>query len=756
MKRNSVILLAAGLLALLCAAPAAFADGFIVVPQPDQPVSLPEQPVSLPRGAFPLEVKFHHVTVDIKDRTALTSIDQVFYNPQGRTLEGEYIFPVPKGAVIKEFSMYIDGKEMKAELLDAGQARKIYEDIVRQIRDPALLEYAGTNVFHLRIFPIEPRKEKRIKISYSEILGKEGPLVEYVYPLNTEKFSAAPLASASIHVTIESREKIKNVFSTTHSIDASYKGDRLAVAGWEASHVKPDADFKLYYATENAEFGVSLLAHRVRGEDGFFFLDLSPGFWEAGREKVAKDVVFALDVSGSMAGDKLAKAKAALLRCLERLDARDRFAVVRFSTEADSLFDSLVPADGPHLKRAGEFVNRLLAVGGTNVEDALTRALALAAGRGGDPNRAALVVFITDGKPTIGETDADRLVDKIRKANASNLRIFTVGIDYSLDTILLDKITTATRAYRIYISPSEDLEAKIASFYQKLDAPVLTGINVSVSGGVTLYDVEPKLTDLPDLFLGSSLTLLGRYRGSGRAVVTVKGTAGSRPVELSYPLAFPEEETDYDNLPPLWASRRVGFLLEEMRLHGETREVVDEVIYLARTYGIITPYTSYLVLEDEARRVNKNELSERDQTLRNVAPQGAFREKSRQEFESLKDRSGEGGAAASGEVQSLRNAQANDVSQKSAPLLAFTDADGKTTDVQAQIKQVRGRAFYNTGREWNDSNIQNQKARKTNRVQFGSDAYWNLLKTKPETTSYLSLGKNVRFMLDGELYEIYE
>ncbi len=740
---------ALGLVFLLLSGAAAFGDGFIVVPGPDHPVSLPG-------GAFPLEVRYHHVTVDIRDRTALTTIDQVFYNPGGRALEGEYIFPVPKGAVIKNFSLYIDGREMRAEMLDAAKARTIYEDIVRQIRDPALLEYRGADLFHVRIFPIEPRKEKRVKISYSEILAKDGPLVEYVYPLNTEKFSASLLESVSIRVSIESREKIKNVFSTTHTVDTTYRGDRKAIVGWEAAGVKPDSDFKLYYSAENAEFGVSLLSHRVKGGDGFFFLDLSPGFWEQGREKVPKDVVFVLDVSGSMAGDKLARAKAALGRCLERLDPRDRFSVVKFSTEAQSLFDALVPADKSRLAQARDFVDRLLAVGGTNIEDALARALALGAGAGGGENRARLVVFITDGKPTIGETDSDKLVADVVKANKGDMRIFTVGIDYSLDTILLDKLTTATRAFRTYVSPQENIEAKLDSFCQKLDAPVLANIRLTVAGGVSLFDAEPKLTALPDLFLGSSLTLLGRYRGSGRATITVRGTAGGRAVELSYPLDFPAEESGYDNIAPLWASRRVGFLLEEMRLHGENKELVDEVIFLARTYGIITPYTSYLVIEDEARRVSANRLDARDQTLRNVAPQAAFEEKSKREFESLKDRSGASANAASGEVQSLRQAQANDASKASAPRLSFTDAEGRTTDVRARIKQVNGRAFYNSGREWNDSEIQNRKAKKTNRVQFASAEYWNLLAAKPAAADYLALGTNVRFMLDGELYEIYE
>jgi Ca-activated chloride channel family protein len=556
-------------------------------------------------------------------------------------------------------------------------------------------------------------------------------------------------------VTLETEEKIKNVFSTTHSIATVYKSDKKAVTSWEANDVTPVTDFKLYFMLAEAEFGVSLLAYRQQPEDGFFFLDINPGFWDSKNTKVPKDITFILDVSGSMAGDKLAKAKNALLYCLSALSGEDRFALIKFSTEAEVFLDRIVPADTANLGRAKDFINNLIAVGGTNIEDALSLALSLNAVN--DETRAQLIVFITDGKPTIGETDADRLVAKIKKSNTHNMRIFTVGIDTSLDTILLDKITTATRAYRAYISPKEDIETKIKAFYQKLDAPVFAHISLSIAGNVQLFKTEPKLTELPDLFLGTSLTLLGRYRGDGKATITVKGIVGNRSAEFTYELSFPAADTKYDTIPPLWASRRVGFLLEQMRLYGESKEVVDEIILLARTHGIITPYTSYLILEDETGRVTRNELSRRDQTLRNVAPEGSeFEKKSKTEFDSLKEESGTGAVTASGEVQALRNAQANDVAKSSLPRLSAKDKNGKDINIQSQVKNIKGRAFYNSGVEWNDSNIQNRKIKNTKRIQFASKEYFDLLAKNPETNAYLSLGKNVRFMVGDDLYEIFE
>ena len=214
-----------------------FADGFIVIPRP--------HPLPNP---FPLEVVYHNVDVKIDGQSAVTTIDQSFYNPSNFQLEGYYIFPVPKGAVINNFTMVINGKETKAELLDSDKARKIYEDIVRQMRDPALLEYSEQNIFKLRIFPIEPRSEKKISISYTQLLESDNNLFEYIYPLNTEKFSAKPLKNVSVKIDLKSNEKLKNIYCPTHEVDVVNKSDYHSIISYEAENTKPDTDFKLYFA----------------------------------------------------------------------------------------------------------------------------------------------------------------------------------------------------------------------------------------------------------------------------------------------------------------------------------------------------------------------------------------------------------------------------------------------------------------------------------------------------------------------------
>jgi Ca-activated chloride channel family protein len=260
-------------IALYMSAPAR-ADGLIVVIPPGQVSILP-----YPYPFAPLAVKYHHVTVRILDQVAVTEVDQVFINPTSYRLEGNYIFPIPRGAQIDRFAMEIDGRMTEAELLDAVKARQIYEDIVRRMRDPALLEYAGQGLFKVRIFPIEPRSEKRVRLSYTQVLRQESGLVKYEYPLNTEKFSSQPVGNVSIKVDLSVGRDLQAIYSPSHSIDVRRPDPRHAVAGFEADRVRPDTDFQLYYSlTPDADVGLSVLTYRdaVAGEDGYFLLMASP------------------------------------------------------------------------------------------------------------------------------------------------------------------------------------------------------------------------------------------------------------------------------------------------------------------------------------------------------------------------------------------------------------------------------------------------------------------------------------------------
>ena len=712
-----------------------FADGFIVIPRP--------HPLPNP---FPLEVVYHNVEVKIDGQSAVTRIDQSFYNPSNFQLEGYYIFPVPKGAVINNFTMVINGKETKAELLDSDKARKIYEDIVRQMRDPALLEYSEQNIFKLRIFPIEPRSEKKISISYTQLLESDNNLFEYIYPLNTEKFSAKPLKNVSVKIDLKSDNKLKNIYCPTHEVDIVNKSDNHSVISYEAENIRPDTDFKLYFSKNQSVVGLSLLTYKSGNKDGYFMLSASPSIQIDKNNIENKDITFILDVSGSMSGEKLEQAKKALLYCINNLNEGDHFNIIRFSTEAYSLFKNLENVDKQKMSEAKSFINDLQAIGGTNIEEAFN----LAFKNYQQSSRTHFVVFLTDGKPTIGEMNEDKLVKRILNSNKTNSRIFTFGVGNEINTHLLDKLTDATKAWRTYVSDEEDIEIKVSNFYDKIQSPVLSNLKLDFEN-IDIYQTYPK--DLPDLFKGSNMIVFGRYKGNGNSTIKLTGMLNGEKKIFRLNNKFTNDRSEYNFIPSLWASRRIGYLLDLIRLNGEDKELVEEVTTLAREHGIITPYTSYLIMEDEEIRIRGGRLVDGFQTL---PPRPELKKENEADYFRMKDKSGKGSVEVSKEFQGLNSASNIRQTQQGNERMYYTDSDGKRKNITQQVKNVLGRAVYQQDNYWVDSELQNQSNKKKVRVQFNSDEYFKLLNKEPETAQFLALGQNVRFFHNNVFYEVHE
>lgn len=712
-----------------------FADGFIVIPRP--------HPLPNP---FPLEVVYHNVDVKIDEQIAQTKIDQSFYNPTSYQLEGIYIFPVPKGAVINNFTMIINGKETQAELLDADKARKIYEDIVRQMRDPALLEYSDQNFFKLRIFPIEPKAEKKISITYTQVLESDNNLFEYVYPLNTEKFSAKPLKNVSIKIDLRSKENIKNIYCPTHEVDIVNKSDNHSVISYEEKNIKPDIDFKLYFSKNSSQIGLSLLSYQSGKDDGYFLLSASPSVEMDKNNIENKDITFILDISGSMSGAKLEQAKKALLYCINNLNTGDYFNVVKFSTEASALFKSLQSADKQNINQAKKYVEELKAIGGTNIDEAFDIAFKSYK----ESLRPHFIVFLTDGKPTIGEVNDERLLNKILALNKKKTRIFTFGIGDDINTHLLDKLTDETKAWRTYVSNDEDIEVKVSNFYDKIQSPVLSDIKLDFDN-VEVYQTYPK--DLPDLFKGSNLLVFGRYKGTGNVKINITGSINGQTKRFSVKDKFANNNVEYNFIPPLWASRRIGYLLDVIRLKGDNKELVDEITSLAREFGIITPYTSYLIAEDEEIRIRGGRLVDGLQTL---TPKSELKKDMEANFFRIKEKSGRGSVEVSTEFQNLNSATNFNQTQQGRDRLNYTNSKGEVKNLTQQVRNIYGRAFYQQDKYWVDSELQKYQLSNAKKIKFNSDEYFALLNKEPETSQFLALGQNVKFFFKNTFYEIYD
>ncbi len=756
------------LLALALLSASAFADGLIIIRNP------PPRPHPIPHPVFaPLEVVFHKVDVTIDGQKATTHVDQEFFNPNGVALEGEYIFPIPSGAHIDKFTMRVGGKDLEAELLDAAKARTIYEDIVRSQRDPALLEYTGRAAFRVRIFPIEPRAAKKVQLSYTELLRNDAGVVSYLYPLNTEKFSAQPLKTASIRVQLAQSSPIKSLYSPSHSVEVKRDGERKATVGWETANTRPDRDFQLLFSTAESEVGLNLLTQKIGSDDGSFLLLASPGADTTKADRVnPKDIVFVLDTSGSMAGKKLEQAKKALTFCVENLNDVDRFEVLRFSTDSEACFEKLSDATKPNREQARKWIDAFKPIGGTAINDALQRALKL---RPASSERPFVVIFLTDGQPTVGETNEDRIVASIDSAAAT--RVFCFGIGNDVNTHLLDKIVERTRAASQFVLPEEDLEVKVSAFFTKIKEPLLTNLKVTWPEGVRVSKLYP--ASLPDLFRGDQFVLAGRYGGSGEGDVVIEGTVNGEVRRITQRVKFPDTATGNDFIPQLWATRRVGFLLDEIRLRGENKELRDEVVDLARRYAIVTPYTSYLIVEDEARRgvpVTMRSLQEldRDAVTRqrfeqswkalpaakagdvgnyNARGNKAFKDATvpAEALSAITTEMSKAVAAATPAPASGVSGRMGGTAGPSAPVLTK-----QMTEAQQSARVVNGKTFYQNGAQWTDAEAQLRKTAKRQQIKFASEEYFRLLTENRDAAQWLALGRNVQFTLGDTLFEITE
>ncbi len=548
----------------------------------------------------PLAMLNHHVQVSLEDQVAITKVEQTFRNHTSRQLEATYVFPVPKGASVREFAMWVNGQRVKGELLKSDRAKEMYTSIVRQTKNPALLDYIGSDLLSLKIFPVPPQGDQKVEVSFTAIAKKENALVEYVYPLASDRVAPSTLEEFTFTLNLKSQQPIGSIYSPTHDIEVVRADDHEAVVKFEQRAALLDRDLQLYYTTSGRDVGMTALDHRpISTDDGYVMLLISPRAELSRDQKVPRDIVFVLDTSGSMMEEKkIEQAKKALRHCLDGLSPDDRFGLINFATTVNRYKDKLATATEEQIKYAKGWVADQYAGGGTAIHEALTSALAM---RGDDADRMFTVVFFTDGHPTIGETDTQKILADLMAKNTANTRIFSFGVGNDLDAVFLDQIAEKTRAVNRFVRPGENLETKIASFFDKINKPVLANLKLTTTSDVRLVDVYPP--QLPDLFHGDQLVVLARYHGAGHAAVQLDGKVGSHDKQFVYELNFAPQSDSKPFVEELWARRKVGYLLDQIRINGEQKELVDEVVNLAKNYGITTPYTSYLIMPDAPLQV---------------------------------------------------------------------------------------------------------------------------------------------------------
>jgi Ca-activated chloride channel family protein len=541
-----------------------------------------------------LEIKQQDVSVVINNGIAVTEIKQVFLNTENRMVEALYTFPVPNGASVSNFSMIINGQEMIGEVVEKQRARQIYESYKITKRDPGLLEQVDYKTFELRVFPIQPKAEQHIKIVYYQQLDFDHNNATYVYPLATNTrgmINEKTTGRFSMSMDLKSEIPITKVFSPSHLQDfvINNHSDKYSRANLEVTGGDLSRDVVVVFDTERPRTGIDVIANKESNEDGYFFLTMTAGK-ELEEYGAGMDYAFVVDISGSMADQgKLRLATGVVDAFVNELGSEDRFEVMAFNNSPTLHFKELRPANDESKQSAREFLKDQRAVGGTVLSSAVTTAYKYK-----QEDRPLNVVLLSDGMTQ--QNEQAELIALIGKAPAST-RVFCVGIGNEVNRPLLKQLSERAGGLAAFVSLQDDFKRQSQAFRRKLMRPVATNVRI-LFDGVETYDVMPG--ELPDLFYGAPLRMIGRYKQGGPTRVTVSGEVMGRPFEQTVEVPLPKNSDENPEIERMWAYSRVQQLMNELRENGNNADKEKEIVRLCEGYSIVSEYASFIVLENDA------------------------------------------------------------------------------------------------------------------------------------------------------------
>ncbi len=750
--------------------------------------------------AGPRAAEFRITNVDVRagiqEQVATVQIAQTFQNTSQRTLETTFLFPMPDGAAINGLTLIVDGKELIGELKPKDEARSEYEAIVRQQKDPALLEYMGRGLFKTSVFPIPAGESRRVEIRYTQLLTSDSGLVDFTLPLGQTKHSSQVIEEMNVTIKLRSEQELKNIYSPTHNFDIDRDGEKRASCKLTLKNVSKSDDVRLLYGTKGSDIGMNLISYQPDGdEQGYFLLLATPRVKAKNDVAFPKTVLFVVDKSGSMSGEKIEQAKASLKYMLNSLNKDDTFNIISYSSEVELFRPELELVTSETRKAALSYVDDIYSGGGTNINEALTTAL----NQLKDKQRPSYVMFFTDGLPTVGETKEAAITANATTANSVNARVFSFGVGYDVNSRLLDRLSRDQRGTSVYVKPDEDIEVAASNLFRKVSFPAMTDLKIafnSESGSDNVKLVNRLYpTQLPDLFRGQQLTMVGRYKKAAPVTVSLSGTVADKHRSLTLETEFGDEKATRRNsfVETLWATRRIGEIIDQLDLNGQNKELVDELVALSLKHGIMTPYTSFLADENVSFEDRRRLLTEAESLssfgLSIASGRGGFEQrdfkKSLQEAQragsiaapagnSSADSLGRMPAAKGGRGANVPKARfsgglgggfgaggfgsASPASATPAPADEFGLASGDTV-VHEQIKRIGSKTFYWKENEWQDSDLTKLKSAPEDKdiikVEQFSQAYFDLTKIdNGRWTIYLSLDEPVLVQIGTRVYRI--
>ncbi len=675
-------------------------------------------------------VKSIDIDASIKSQIAEVRVTQTIYNPGNRDLEVELFFPLPNNGIVQNFMMMVNGVEVPGELMKKEEAQQIYQQIVSRKKDPALMQYAGYGLFKTSVFPIAVGEEREISVQYTQLCKRKMDNIGFTYPLGTQQFSSKALESISFHAVIESSRGINNIYSPSNDIVVKQITDNKADVRFSSSFTIPENDFKMFYTLQDTEVGATVLSYKPESNnDGYFMLMASPSVEAATEEVSNKNMIFVMDKSGSMAGKKIDQSKKALSFVMKNLNEGDLFNIITYDDRVNLYKQEIQSYSSAAKKEALHFVSTISSGGGTNINDALLKAMKLFKDNG-KPN---YIIFLTDGLPTSGEQNEMMISKNVTAANSVGARIFAFGVGNDVNARLLDRLTSNNGGLSAYVKPNEDIESSVAQLYNNISSPVMTDIQIRFSN----TDIRTTYPDkLPDLFKGSQLIWVGKYNKPGKSTITLTGKIGGEKKSFTYDVLLESHEdlANNDYIEKIWASRRVGFLIDQIDLNGKHPEWIDELVSLSKEHGILTPYTAFLAKEDMF-----------------MANQDMLIEESEEGLMMLDEVQG-------ANANELRKQKKEISMSMSAPeenaggYISYTDKDGNSANVKT-IRNIGSKTFYYYSDSWVESTINEEEITEAISVKKFSDAYFKISEgQKAAFNQYLSDKEEIVVRLNNRIY----
>jgi Ca-activated chloride channel homolog len=691
---------------------------------------------SVSRGA--VKIKEIVAGTVITEQVAETTLEISLTNTSSIRQESELLVPVPDGAVVRAFDFQGPSTEPKAEILPKQAAAGTYHSLVSKIRDPALLEFSGYSLLRSSVFPIEARGEQKVRLTYENLLPADGARIDYVLPRSESLDYTVPW---KIFVRIKSKMPIQTVYSPSHEIETVIKSQNIVSARLADNRKAAPGPFRISYLLHRSDVTASFLAYPDSKVGGGYFLMLAGLPGESADKKelaIKREVTLVIDRSGSMAGEKIDQVKKAATGILDRLEAGEFFNLIAYNETIEPFSSHPTLVSSVTRAEAKEWIQRLSATGGTNIYDALGEALRPA------PTKTALplILFLTDGLPTVGRTSEAAIREEVNAVQCVRRRIFTFGVGVDVNTPLLNWIANDTGGAATFVLNDLDLETKVSSAFKRLTGPVISDPHLKVvdkdgreMAGV-VRDLFPKMRDL---FEGDQLVILGVYRGNQPLTFELSGDYFGRPRKFHF--SFDAEKASVQNnfVPRLWASRKIGFLSDAIRQthvpsgDPKVRELVDEVVRLSTEFGVMTEYTSFLALEG-------SDLSAKDAVLRQASSNFTNR--------AVQVRSG----AASVNQEFNNNFMMNQSSLNLRNDIVDQNLNRVST---TSVRQVSDQTFYRKNGQWVDSSAVSKAAgaEPFREIQFGSREYDDLTQklVKDGRQGSLALGGDILINFEGRL-----